>query len=337
MIHIETQEYTLDGPTQTLPGFDDKYHNIVDYILKITDEIWEKKAIWEINNTYTKDIVIHSGATKVKGIDAVINGTIETLSSFPDRKMKGEAVIWSTNNEGHFYTSHRIASTATNEGDSVFGKATGKKVFFRTIADCKIANNKIYEEWLVRDNLYLIQQLGFDPVELAKRDSRYKNKSSLAYQPVSVEKNNAIAQYDHSIDEELILSLFKTWDDHSYDNFRHYYSEQSVVHGICNNKLTGPMEISDFVKNVLDSFTDAEVIVERITSNQLKDKTELAARWKIRGRHNGNGFFKGLTGIPVIVMGISHFIIREGSIAEEWMVFDGFDVLCQIHANDVEE
>jgi len=334
MIHIETKKYTLDGPTQILPGFEDKYHNIVDYILKITDEIWEKRAIWEIHNTYTKDVVIHSGATKVTGIDAVINGTLETLSSFPDRKMKGEAVIWSMDDEGHFYTSHRIASTATNEGDSVFGKATGKKVFFRTIADCKIANNKIYEEWLVRDNLYLVQQLGFDPVEMAKRDQRYKNKSSFAYQPPSSAKNNIITQYDHSIDEELILSLFKTWNDQNYNDFNHYYSERSIVHGICNHEFRGPRQISGFVKNLLDSFTDAEVTVERITSNQTNDKTELAARWKVRGTHNGNGFFKGSTNIPAIVMGISHFIIEEGSIAEEWMVFDGFDVLCQIHAKD---
>jgi hypothetical protein len=56
--------------------------------------------------------------------------------------MNGEAVIWSMDEEGHFYTSHRIASTATNEGDTVYGKATGKKVFFRTIADCKIAITK---------------------------------------------------------------------------------------------------------------------------------------------------------------------------------------------------
>ncbi|MEJ7766949.1 MAG: ester cyclase [Chitinophagaceae bacterium] len=334
MIHIETQEYKLGGPAQSLPGFEDKYHNIVDYILKITDEIWEKKAVWEINNTYTKDIVIHFGARDVIGIDAVINGTIETLSSFPDRKMKGEAVIWSMNDKGHFYTSHRIASTATNEGASDFGKATGKKVFFRTIADCKIANNKIYEEWLVRDNLYLTQQLGFNPVEMAKRDPRYKNRSSLAHQPAAIAKNNAIVQYDHSIDEELILSLFNAWDDQNYGDFNHYYSEQSVVYGICNDKFIGPVQIAGFVKNLLNSFADTKVTVERITSNKTKNKTALAARWKITGTHNGNGFFQGSTGIPVIVMGISHFIIREGSIAEEWMVFDGFDVLCQIHAND---
>jgi predicted ester cyclase len=172
---------------------------------------------------------------------------------------------------------------------------------------------------------------------MAKKDERYSNKSSFAYVPASLTETNALTPYDHSIDEELILSLFKTWNDRNYEEFDHYYSDQSIVHAICNTRLTGPANIAGFVRNLLDSFPDATVTVERITSNQSKDKTELAARWIIRGTHNGNGFFKGSTGIPVIVMGISHFIIKDGRIAEEWMVFDGFDVLCQIHANNAIE
>ena len=29
---------------------------------------------------------------------------------------------------------------------------------------------------------------------------------------------------------------------------------------------------------------------------------------------------------------ISHYLIKNEEIVEEWMIFDGFDVLCQIHA-----
>jgi hypothetical protein len=162
MIFTEEVEYKLNEGKQNLPGFDAKYLNIVDYILKITEEIWEQRAIWVIYDTYGTDIPIHSGAGTVCGVEEVVRGTLKTLSSFPDRKMGGEAVIWSTIGDNHFYSSHRIGSTATNLGDTVFGKATGKKVFFRTIADCLVTENRIVEEWLVRDNLHLIQQLGFN-------------------------------------------------------------------------------------------------------------------------------------------------------------------------------
>jgi hypothetical protein len=57
MIHIETSEYHWKGPVQHLPGFDKKYRNIVDYILTITDEIWEQKAISVIHDTYEETLL----------------------------------------------------------------------------------------------------------------------------------------------------------------------------------------------------------------------------------------------------------------------------------------
>ena len=163
MIFQETQIYKIDGEKQELPGFDEKYINIVDYILKITEEIWEKRAVWVIYDTYYEDIPLHVGARTIYGVAPVVNGTINTLHAFPNRKMGGEAVIWSKIDANHFYSSHRIGSTATNTGATEYGPATGKKVFFRTIADCLVTENKIIEEWLVRDNLYLVHQLGFRP------------------------------------------------------------------------------------------------------------------------------------------------------------------------------
>jgi hypothetical protein len=53
----------------------------------------------------------------------------------------------------------------------------------------------------------------------------------------------------------------------------------------------------------------------------------------ITGTHSGKGFFTGAVNVPVIIRGISHFLIREGLITEEWTVFDAFDVLCQLHAD----
>lgn len=333
MIHIETAEYHWKGPVQHLPGFDKKYRNIVDYILTITDEIWEQKAISVINDTYEENIVIHHGAAITKGLHTVVDGTQKMLASFPDRKMHGEAVIWSADEDGRFYSSHRIASTATNEGDTIFGKATGKKIFFRTIADCAIANNKIYEEWLVRDNLAIVEQLGFDPVEMAKQNEDYNGKKSLAWQRDLKKLNGQLKQYDPSTDEEKILLLFyQGWYRKNEKDILRHYAPGSLIHAI-RNKDFGPEENAAFMLSVLASFPDAVVTVERITSNRRKEDTELAVRWMITGTHGGGGFFTGAANVPVILRGISHFILKEGLIAEEWTVFDAFDVLCQLHAD----
>ncbi len=328
IIHIETEEFNRDGLQQNLPGFDSKYHNIVDYILKITEDIWEKKEIEVINETYEKDILIHTGARIINGIEKVIGGTNDTLASFPDRMMHGEAVIWSTDNKGDFYSSHRILSTATNQGSTVYGKPTGKKISFRTVADCKIANNKIYEEWLVRDNLHILRQLGFDPVEMAKKDATYKEN------PISISVNSSkeVEVQDVSLPEGLVNSLItNVWKNKDFTDIEQYFSEESTLHAICNQDVYGVHNITEYIQSILKSFKDPIINIDRITSNRKDNSTEIAARWYIRGKSTKLGVFGIDSTAEVFVPIISHYNIENGKIKDEWMVYDGFDALCQIY------
>ena len=328
MIHIETEQLERNGVQQNLPGFDSKYHNIVDYILKITEDIWEKKEIDVIYDTYEKDILIHTGARKINGVEKVINGTKDTLSSYPDRKMLGEAVIWSTDDQGDFYSSHRILSTATNEGRTIFGMATGKKINFRTIADCKIANNKIYEEWLVRDNLHILQQLGYDPVEMAKKDVTYKENSI----SISVNSSDEEKPQNLSLPESLVYALINdVWKNKDLAKIENYFSEHSTLHAICNQDIHGINAIKDYVQLFLNSFQEATINVDRITSNRNGNSAEIAARWYIRGKTSKSGIFGMDSQDEVFVHIISHYNIQNDKITDEWMVYDGFDVLCQLY------
>jgi hypothetical protein len=145
--------------------------------------------------------------------------------------------------------------------------------------------------------------------------------------------NGQLKQFNPSTDEERVLSLFyKGWHRKDEKSIVRHYAPGSLIHAIRNKDL-GPEENASFVLSVLASFPDAVVTVERITSNKRKEDTELAARWTITGIHGGGGFFTGAVDVPVILRGISHFILKEGLIAEEWTVFDAFDVLCQLHAD----
>lgn len=336
MIFQETAIYKIDGAAQELPGFDDKYINIVDYILKITEEIWEKRAIWVIKETYSEDIPLHTGARTIKGVESVINGTINTLHSFPDRKMAGEAVIWSKIDDKHFYSSHRIGSTATNTGDTEYGAATGKKVFFRTIADCLVTENKIIEEWLVRDNLHLVEQLGFDPIEMAKKDQRYAAVDINIFNHVAkngIHKNGK--PYDLTQPAELILSLYNDiWAGRNFEVLDQYYHQLANIHTIREKDLFGPRRVGSYLKELFASFPTASVQIERVSTNVIEDGYEVAARWRIMGMHIGDGFFGAPSGKPISMPGITHYIIKDGKIAEEWMVFDAFDILCQIYKDE---
>ena len=126
-----------------MQGFDPKWKDFPDYIIGITKEIWEERGIATLHHYYTPDIPVRSPSSVVKGNQGVIAATMATLAEFPDRTLLGEDVIWSGTPEEGMLSSHRILSTATHTNDGMYGKATGKKLTYRIIADCHAINNQI--------------------------------------------------------------------------------------------------------------------------------------------------------------------------------------------------
>ena len=333
LIYNETKDYRLNGERQNLPGFSSEYRNIVDYIAKITDTIWEERAIWLIYDTYAKNVVVHDGAETWSGVENLITGTLKTLSAFPDRKMNHEAIIWSQAGKNHFHSSHRIGSTATNSGATPYGHATHKAVQFRTIADCLITENRIIEEWLVRDNLGLLRQLGFDPVKMAKEYSKYRETSRS--NPVTKAIVSQREDLDLSQPGDLIVHLFQAlWNGRQLTDLAACYHPDALLHAICDEEVAGGAAIRTNLEEFLNSFPDASIELQRITCNEKPDGFEVAARWKLVATHAVDNAWGTASGVTVAVPGISHYIVRNGKISEEWMLYDGFDLLCQIHASN---
>ena len=146
-----------------MQGFDPKFADETDYILGITQEIWEDRGIATLHHYYAPTLAVRSPASIVVGNTGVIAATMATIAEFPDRLLLGEDVIWSPDGAGGFLSSHRLTSTATHAVDGAYGAATGKRLVYRIIADCAARDNAIYDEWLVRDQGAIVRQLGLDP------------------------------------------------------------------------------------------------------------------------------------------------------------------------------
>lgn len=326
---------------QDLPGFDKEYHDIVDYILKITHRIWEEKGIGIIYDTYHNDVTMHCSSTTLVGIKDVVANTLQTLHTFPDRRLVGENVIWSEHDTNGFLSSHRVLSTATNLGDSPFGKATGKRVNFRTVIDCAIENNRIYEEWLVRDNLWLVKQLGFDIHEVAKLmakssanktpalQSRYGLGEAMQGQFVP-EKYTA---KDDSVGEMMLEMHSRIMNYKMISDVKKYYADNALVHYICNKDLFGFEEIQGMIISLLSAFPNAHYGVDRVTCNQRRgiNEYDVAVRWRLRGLHEGYGTFGAPSMKPVEFLGINHYRVVDNKVVEEWITYDALDVLRQIY------
>ena len=88
-----------------MKGFDKKYKNFPDYILKITKQIWEGKDVNSIANYYTEDIPVRSPFGVTYGNKPVIDATFATLREFPNRQLLGEDVIWNKDAEDGYHLS----------------------------------------------------------------------------------------------------------------------------------------------------------------------------------------------------------------------------------------
>lgn len=332
---------------QKLPGFDSQYRDFVDYILKITHQIWEEKGIGVIYDTYHNNITMHLGSSNLVGIKDVISNTLQTLHAFPDRRLIGQNVIWSNYGKEGFLSSHRVLSTATNLGDSNFGPATGKKINFRTVIDCAVTNNRIHEEWLVRDNLWIVTQLGINPHELAKNMARTASDKVNPLQRTyglceSMEGQFMPEKYDAKDDSvgEMMLEMLSHIYNYKYiHEIKKYYYDNAVVHFICDKDLNGYDEIQGMIISLLSSIPNGSYEVERVTCTDRpnQDGYDVAVRWRLRGINEGIGFFGNPSGKHLEIMGINHYRVINNRICEEWITFDGLDVLKQKYMGLKEE
>lgn len=317
-----------------MEGFDSKYANFPDWINGITHEIWEEGGIDKLLYLYSDDIPVRSPSSIVIGNKVVIEATKATLSEFPDRQLLGEDVIWSGSPETGMLSSHRIISTASHLGDGSFGKATGKKITFRTIADCHAINNQINDEWLIRDQGSMARQLGMLPKDFARNQINNEGGFENCNQPFSdsMDKvgpytgkgnNNEWGEKAVAILNQIMSgkdSVIRT----QYDRGCHL----EYPGGVCGHSYDDAEEFWDGLRSSMPSaiFT----VEHQIGREDEHLPPRAAVRWKLKGKHDGYGIFGEPTGTDLYVMGVTHIEFGPWGLRREYTLFDETAIWKQI-------
>ncbi|MEM9952388.1 MAG: ester cyclase [Chloroflexota bacterium] len=339
-VDIQHMQDANGHQNQSLQGFDSKFTDFVEYIIRITHEIWEEKAIGKLYDYYANNMEIHTSGKTIYGRDAVIAGTIQTLAAYPDRRLYGDEVIWGGDDVVGLYSSHRLTHAGTNRGWSLYGPPTNNKVEYRAIADCFVKNNMIVEEWLVRDELSLVHQLGLDPVQTAKDMARKEADSGMSY-TVAADVERGIGQYppqtipvSEQFDPENLVkrAINDVWNWRLLNKVRNYFAETITLESASMRRLNGWNDYQGYVLSLLSPFPDLRVTPEHFC--YVGDETvgyRTATRWRMRGTHTGYGIYGEPKGQAIDILGVSHHLIQDGIIQREWTLFDEFELLKQIH------
>lgn len=327
---------------QNMKGFEPCYTDIVDYIVRCTHRIWEEKGVGLIYTHYGHNIPIWTSDGLTYGREIIVENTLKTLAAFPDAKLFADEVIWSGNEEEGFHTSHRITWVAHNTGHSIYGPPTGKRVVRTGIANCLVKDNIIIEEWIARDELGLVQQLGFDRDEVIKKlvanekqDKSKKHGAALPERSIGQFAPDPMApQKAEESDIEYFMkkSFHETWNMRLLNKIDDNYHKNMVCHTTCGRHLYGTSEYKALVLSLLAALPDAKLTVDHFyCMGNEQEGYKTMTRWSINGTHKGPGIYGDPTGKPVYLMGISHNTVQNGTITEEWTYFDEIALLKQIH------
>ena len=320
-----------------MKGFDKKYVDFPDYILKITKQIWEGKDVESIGKFYTDNIPVRSPFGITYGNKPVIEATYNTLKEFPNRQLLGEDVIWNGNDDIGYHSSHRILSKGTHLGDGFYGKPTGKDIFYRVIADCACKDNQVYDEWIVRDQGAMVRQIGHSPKEFAQimidKEGGVANAKKLFdksevkpsdYHPEDVRINSAGEKYS-----KILNSVFE--ENYDFSD----YNRASSIYWPGNKLGHGREDVAKFWNSLKNIFTEIKFSIEHVGYLDEPIKNPRASiRWFLEGIHsNDSDDYGKKTNSKLFIMGINHVELNKDGIIREWVLFDEVAIWKQILMN----
>ena len=312
---------------------------IVDYILRITREIWEDRNPDLVMRYYGPEAPIYALGGIMRGAAEVTENTRAMQAAFPDRLVIGEDVVCSPLDGGAWLSSHRIRSPMTSRGENAYGPATGRKVTTHMFADCVVRNGMIEKEWLVRDNLSLVRQLGLDPQEVARREAARSHPEEhsrwlagerqrvldAAPPPAHAAAPPNPRQDPLGFAREVLLGLWQRPSEFCETAYAPY-----AVLSDSDREVAGAAAILRHYASLRERLKVLRLCVDHAGLQARGGGWTLAARWTAAAEHSRE--FEGLPAsrAPLFLMGITHWWLTGGRVAREWTVIDRLAIMEQI-------
>jgi predicted ester cyclase len=322
--------------TQPMAGYEDDFTDIVDYIVRITEQIWTERAVGRIYDTYDASCTIYTASGIVRSVEDVIASTVMGIHAGPDGETHHLNVAWSGDETEGFYTSHLGFAHSTNATATAYGPATGRRLGRFFVADCISRENRIHTEWVVRDNGAAVRQMGFDLHEVAQRLAASPNSES----PVAGVANRLNGQaprrgYDGPIDtvEGWATHHFdRIWNGRRFDHVMHAYAPDAIAHWAGGRVAQGQRNLQAMMIALFASLPDALVRVEHVCWSDETDGIIVAVRWTLEGTTRAGGLLGDVPpGRLVAIPGMTHLRFAGAQLVEEWTIFDEVAVLTQAY------
>lgn len=329
------------GPKQDLPGFEDRYQNIVDYIVRITYQIWDERDIEYIGKCYSSDSRVFDDYGLQIGSEKIIQDTYGTTGAYSDIALVAEECIWAGTPETGFRSSHRVAMRGTNDADSKYAPKTGNKVDFMAIANCVSRDNDIFLEHVLYNTSELLMDLGLDPIAEAKKLAQNPApgwpRSADTWASLRSEgapaKPISVTEPVDGFDADAFARAYNTalWQDRDFD------AVQSMTTSDIQYRATSKRRASDFAgyqskyQAMFNAITVDHFQVDEVywMGNDAEGYA-ISTRWSMDATHIGGDIWGDNSGAPLQIWGISEQYVKDGEIYEEHSLINELDIMMQV-------
>lgn len=326
---------------QPMRGFEATYTDIVDYIVRITERIWNDQDVGYLHRCYADDIEVITEDGVRRGRATIIEGVLQHLAAFPDTRVLADEIIWAGDEDAGFCTSHRNISVAHHTGLSGLGTPTGRKSVAWGIANCVSRENYIFEEHEQFDTITFQRQLGLDPHAIAREeaadlpldDFERRFAATDEWLPRGSEPASmAPAPDEFDVADFVVRAAHHAWNWRDMSAVDCAYATAARWHGPSGRAFYGRRDVKGFMLSLLNLFPDLAYHVDDLYfMGNPAEGFRVATRWTMVGTHRGGGLYGPPTGRRVHLWGITQQVVEDAHIVEEWTLFNEFEVLKQIY------
>jgi predicted ester cyclase len=341
-----TRDEQLDGidPTTYAPYADPR-----DYITSWTDKIWIARGLGHLREHYAPDVKVHTAYGETYGFDHVMLNSIQRMSAFHNRGGGHDDVVWEQRGRHGFISSHRVLNNATHNGFWTYGAPTGKQWVNRGTAHCLVrgtrdSGGRVVEEWVMRDEFAVLQDLGLDPFAIA---GSLAERSPVLGETLTLAGSGAFAGLcdhrgrcglpghrprRHDAECAQVAEMFDhVWNQRLLDEVSTYCAETIAVQSVRLRRAMGISHYQNELIDLLAAFPDGRVEIRDFATHHSADLgLRVAAIWLLRGSYCGVPAYGPVNRAPVAILGSSHFEFRRGKIIREWRMYDEIAVIAQI-------
>nr|WP_240989101.1 nuclear transport factor 2 family protein [Salipiger mangrovisoli] len=269
------------------------------------------------------DVISHGGSGALVEPEVLGAERATRLAALAGPRLMLEDRLWQAAAPNQLYAAERFHVTARHDGAGPYGAATGKAVQFAQMSGRLCLSGRLREEWLLRDEAAIVRQIGLDPQEAARLRLAGGAPDPLPPRDAGTGDGNpwggALAELLGRVMSGEVAALAEHYDP---------AAELFLPGGEVG---CGPREAEAFWIGLRAAFPSARFQVEHALGAEAPLAPPRACiRWRLLGRHDGQGAFGPASGAPVDILGMTHAEFGPDGLRREWTLYDAPGVWVQI-------